>query len=55
MWNLINNDTKGLIKTEKKKNLTDFKTNLMVTTGEILVREGRIGRVGIEYTHCYTK
>ena len=37
MWNLIKNDTKGHI-CERNK-LTDFKTNLMVTVGDIV--EGR--------------
>ena len=40
---------------QNRNKLTDFKTNLMATIGETVVREGRIGRVEITYTHYCIK
>ena len=37
-----------------KQKLTDFKTNLMVTTGKTFAGEGGIERVEITHTHYCT-
>ena len=48
MWNPIRNDTKEFIyKTETN---LEYKTDLMVTIGEAIGRDGRGRRVRITYT-----
>ena len=55
MWNLIKMIKRTLFKKNNNKDkLTDFKTNLMVTTGET-TGGGKNWSVGITYTHRYIK
>ena len=53
MWNLIKMIQNNLFIRQNK--LLDFKTNLMATIGETVGGKGRIGRVGMTYTHYCIK